>query len=91
MESGSVFVKEESEDEVKEIYNFSLPSVCYKSDPLARYINWLVSYIVLGIDHNFDLFYLVLDLDWLVPDPVFLVNLDLDSDVSRFRFLKTKN
>ncbi len=54
MESGSVFVKEESEDEVKEIYNFSLPSVCYKSDPLARYINWIV--IVLGMGHNFGLF-----------------------------------
>ncbi len=54
MESGSVFVKEESEDEVEEIYNFSLPSVCYKSDPLARYMHWLV--IVLGIDQNFDLF-----------------------------------
>ncbi len=54
MESGSVFVKEESEDEVKEIYNFFVPSVCYKSDPLARYILWLV--IVLGMDHNFDLF-----------------------------------
>jgi hypothetical protein len=39
MESGSVFLKEEGEDEVEEIYNFSLPSVCYKSDPLARYIN----------------------------------------------------
>ncbi len=89
MESGSAFVKEESEEEVEEIYNFSVPSVCYKSDPLARYIYWLVR--VLGIDQNFDLFYLVLDPDWLVPDPVFLVNLDLDSDVSRFRFLITKN
>jgi hypothetical protein len=39
MESGSVFVKEESEEEVEEIYNFSVPSVCYKRDPLARYIN----------------------------------------------------
>jgi hypothetical protein len=38
MESGSAFVKEESEEEVEEIYNFSVPSVCYKSDPLARYI-----------------------------------------------------
>jgi hypothetical protein len=46
MESGSVFVKEESEDEVEKIYNFSVPSVCYKSDPLARYLHILTSYSV---------------------------------------------